>query len=47
MSHRSNVINYIDNQQKHHKKRTFREEYLEFLRNFEIPYDEKYLFRFL
>lgn len=46
MSHRSQVIGYIDNQQSHHKKRTFKEEYLEFLRNFEIPYGERYLFDF-
>lgn len=38
------VIKYILNQEKHHKKKTFREEYLEFLKKFEIEYDEKYLF---
>ncbi len=41
-----NVINYILNQEQHHQKKTFREEYLEFLRLFEIEYDEKYLFEF-
>ena len=46
MSHRSKVIEYIDNQQKNHKGRTFREEYLEFLKNFDILYDERYLFDF-
>ena len=41
-----NVIKYINNQQKHHKKITFREEYLDFLKKFEIEFDEKYLFEF-
>ena len=43
-SHIQNVYNYILNQEKHHKKKTFREEYLEFLKKFEIGYNEKYLF---
>ena len=40
----NNVYNYILNQEAHHHKKTFREEYIEFLRKFEIEYDEKYLF---
>ena len=43
-SHIDNVYNYILNQEKHHKKKTFKEEYLEFLKKFEVEYDEKYLF---
>ena len=43
-SHVGNVYNYILNQEKHHKKKTFKEEYLEFLRKFEAAYEEKYLF---
>jgi len=39
------VINYIKNQEKHHKTKTFTEEYLEFLHKFEIPYDERYIFK--
>ena len=39
-----NVYEYIKNQEKHHKKNTFREEYLSLLKKFEIKYDEKYLF---
>ena len=39
-----NVYNYILNQEKHHKKKSFREEYLELLEKFEIEYNEKYLF---
>jgi len=38
------VYNYILNQEKHHTKRTFKEEYLELLKKFEIEYNEKYLF---
>ena len=43
-SHIENVYNYILNQEQHHKKKTFRQEYLDFLTAFEIPYEEKYLF---
>lgn len=39
------VITYIENQEKHHKKRTFREEYIEFLEKFEIEYDDRYIFK--
>lgn len=39
-----NVYDYILNQEEHHKKKTFKEEYLEFLKKFEIGFDEKYLF---
>ncbi len=45
-SQSKNVINYILNQEKHHQKKTFRQEYLQFLKLFEIEYDEKYLFEF-
>jgi len=39
------VVNYIENQEVHHKKKTFREEYIDFLEKFEIDYDEKFIFR--
>ncbi len=42
----SDVARYIENQEQHHTKKTFREEYLEMLRKFEIEYEEKYLFDF-
>jgi putative transposase len=42
-----NVIHYISNQEQHHKKSTFKEEYIELLRKFEIEYDEKYLFEWI
>lgn len=38
------VYNYILNQELHHHKKTFQEEYLEFLQKFDVEYDEKYLF---
>jgi len=40
------VINYIQNQEMHHKKKTFRQEYIEFLEKFDVPFDERYLFDF-
>lgn len=43
-SHIDKVYNYILNQQEHHKKKTFREEYIGFLKRFEVAYNEKYLF---
>jgi putative transposase len=39
-----NVVKYILNQEAHHNKKTFKEEYLDFLKKFEIEYDEKYVF---
>ena len=41
------VYKYIENQEIHHKKKTFREEYIEFLKKFEIEYNEKFLFEWL
>ncbi|HKK68572.1 MAG TPA: IS200/IS605 family transposase [Bacteroidales bacterium] len=38
------VINYIENQEKHHKIKTFKEEYEEFLKKFEVDYNDRYLF---
>ena len=46
-SHIGRVYDYILNQEKHHKRRTFREEYLALLKKFEIEYNEKYLFEWL
>ncbi len=42
----NNVYQYIKNQEVHHRKHTFQEEYIELLKRFEIEYDEKYLFEF-
>ena len=43
-SHIGKVYDYILTQEKHHKRKTFKEEYLGFLKKFEVAYDEKYLF---
>lgn len=43
-SHINNVYNYIANQEKHHHKESFKEEYVKHLEKFEVPYDERYLF---
>jgi len=42
-----NVYDYILNQEEHHQKRTFREEYHEMLKKFEIEFNEKYLFEWI
>ncbi len=39
-----NVYQYILNQEEHHRKQTFKEEYLNFLKKFEVEYSEDYLF---
>ena len=41
------VIKYILNQEEHHKKFSFKEEYIDFLKKFEIEYNEKYLFNWI
>jgi REP element-mobilizing transposase RayT len=38
------VIRYIQNQQEHHAKKSFRNEYLELLEKFSVEYDPKYIF---
>ena len=38
------VYKYIQNQEHHHKKQTFRDEYLDLLNKFNIQYDEEYIF---
>jgi len=39
------VIEYIKNQQQHHHQKTFMEEYKDLLKEFEIEFDEKYIFK--
>jgi REP element-mobilizing transposase RayT len=41
----TNVIDYIENQEIHHHKQSFHEEYLNFLEKFDVEYDERYVFR--
>ena len=38
------VYEYIKNQEEHHKKKTFNEEYIQFLKEQEVYYDDRYLF---
>jgi REP element-mobilizing transposase RayT len=39
------VVKYIQNQEKHHAKKTFLEEYLDFLKKFNVPFNERYIFK--
>jgi REP element-mobilizing transposase RayT len=39
-----NVIRYIQNQEQHHAKQTFREEYMDILRKNEVEFDDRYVF---
>lgn len=39
------VVQYILKQAEHHKRKTFSEEYSEFMEKFEIEHDERYLFK--
>jgi REP element-mobilizing transposase RayT len=42
-SEEQKAISYIRNQERHHSKRTFKDELLEFLERYEIEYDERHL----
>ena len=46
-SHIDAVVKYILNQERHHQKKTFKQEYHQILEKFEIPFEEKYLFDFI
>jgi putative transposase len=39
------VIRYIENQQKHHAKKSFRDEYVTLLKKFDVEYDPRFIFR--
>jgi len=39
------VIRYIQNQQEHHRRRSFTDEYLRLLDRFKVPHDERYIFQ--
>ena len=39
------IINYIQNQENHHKKKSFIEEYLDLLDEFDMDFDERYIFK--
>jgi len=44
-THVPDVIRYIQNQEAHHKKETFLDEYKKMLKAFEVEYDERYIFK--
>ncbi len=46
-SHIDSVYKYILNQEEHHRKQTFQEEYISFLEKFAVDYDERYLFEWI
>ena len=46
-SHLKSVASYIENQESHHAKRSFREEYMEMLRKFNVEHDERYVFKWI
>ena len=39
------VIRYIQNQQEHHRRKSFNEEYIELLKRFNVPHDQRYIFQ--
>jgi putative transposase len=41
------VVRYIQNQEEHHRRRTFRDEYSNLLKKFGISFNEKYIFKFI
>jgi REP element-mobilizing transposase RayT len=41
------IVRYIQNQEQHHKKQTFKNEYMSLLRKFDIAFEEKYVFKFI
>jgi REP element-mobilizing transposase RayT len=45
--HLDRVINYVLNQEEHHRKISFREEYISFLEEHKLEYNEKYLFEWI
>ena len=44
-SHSAQVANYIETQEEHHKKKSFLEEYIKILKDFDLEYDERYIFQ--
>jgi hypothetical protein len=43
MDAKDNLIEYVKNQENHHKKTSFREELVSLLREHQVPYNDKYL----
>lgn len=44
-SHLGRVVAYIRNQTAHHRRKSFQQEYVEFLERNQVPYDERYIFK--
>jgi len=42
-SHIERIVKYINNQEQHHKKQAFRQEYVELLKKYNLLFDEKYI----
>ena len=41
------VVKYIENQEAHHSRRTFKDEYLSLLKRFKVDYEDRYLFQWI
>ena len=46
-SHLGKVARYIENQERHHARRSFKEEYLSLLKSFQIEHDDRYVFKWI
>jgi REP element-mobilizing transposase RayT len=44
-SHLGTVIDYIHNQENHHRRKSFQQEYVEFLERHDVPYNRLYIFK--
>ena len=44
-SHMDRVAKYIQNQEKHHKRKTFQDEYKELLQKYDVRYDERFILK--
>ena len=44
-SHLDRVVNYICSQEKHHRRKSFQQEYVEFLERHNVPHDRRYVFK--
>ena len=46
-SHVDPVVKYVLNQEVHHQRKTFKQEYLQLLEKFDVPFEDQYLFDFI
>jgi putative transposase len=47
ISQLDDVIRYIENQERHHRETSFKDEYLKYLNRFEIEFDEHYVLEWI